>query len=527
MKHATMKILYTLILVLLAGTAYGQSNLPACQGSNFSQWHNCFGNLIDASGDKYLGEFKNGTFNGQGTYFYANGDEYLGEFKDGNKNGQGIFFFVNDDKYEGEYKDDKKNGQGTYYYLAKDQFKGDKYVGEYKDGKKKGQGTYYFLADNQFKGNKYVGEFKDGDFNGQGTYFYANGDVYVGEFKDGMKNGQDIFIKTDKFIVQNSVKPSASNNSTVEKEQLGIAYGQSNLPACQGSDASKWSRCIGEETLNGHSQYKGEFLNGKRHGFGVMNALHPDFKGDKYVGEYKDGNYNGQGTFTWADGEKYVGEFKDHKLNGQGTYTFANGNKYVGEYKDGKRNGQGTFTWLNGDRYDGEWKDDKSHGRGIVYNVNGSIEESGIYKDDKLVTSQYIDPNSFTRIARNSTAPAVSDSQRQAIEQRERQVELEAGQSKLPACQGSDDSRWTNCFGSWTYSSGDKYVGEYKDGKQNGQGTYYSLADNQFKGDKYVGEWKDDKKDGQGTSTFANGNKYVGEYKDNKKHGQGTFYYLA
>jgi len=65
MKHATMKTLYTLILVLLAGTAYGQSQLPACQGSNFSQWHNCFGNLIDASGDKYLGEFKNGTFNGQ------------------------------------------------------------------------------------------------------------------------------------------------------------------------------------------------------------------------------------------------------------------------------------------------------------------------------------------------------------------------------------------------------------------------------------------------------------------------------
>ena len=27
MKHATMKTLYTLILVLLAGTAYGQSNV--------------------------------------------------------------------------------------------------------------------------------------------------------------------------------------------------------------------------------------------------------------------------------------------------------------------------------------------------------------------------------------------------------------------------------------------------------------------------------------------------------------------
>jgi len=112
---------------------------------------------------------------------------------------------------------------------------------------------------------------------------------------------------------------------------------------------------------------------------------------------------NGRGTYTYADGAKYVGEYKDDKVNGQGTYTFANGEKYVGEFKDIKK-----------------------HGQGILYSANGSIKESGIYKDDKLVTSQYIDPNSFTRIARNNSAPAVSDSQRQAIEQRERQVELEA-----------------------------------------------------------------------------------------------------
>ena len=77
----------------------------------------------------------------------------------------------------------------------------------------------------------------------------------------------------------------------------GTAFGQSNLPACRGRDVSRWSNCTGEETLSGHSQYKGEFLNGKRHGFGVMNVLHPDFKGDKYVGEYKDGERNGQGTY--------------------------------------------------------------------------------------------------------------------------------------------------------------------------------------------------------------------------------------
>ena len=63
----------------------------------------------------------------------------------------------------------------------------------------------------------------------------------------------------------------------------GNAYGQSNLPACQGNDASKWSECIGEEAINGRHQYRGEFLNGQRHGLGVLDFLYLDFKDDKYV----------------------------------------------------------------------------------------------------------------------------------------------------------------------------------------------------------------------------------------------------
>ena len=49
---------------------------------------------------------------------------------------------------------------------------------------------------------------------------------------------------------------------------------------------------------------------------------------------------NGYGTFTWSNGDKYVGEFKDGNLDGQGTGTFADGHKYVGEFKDGLEHGQ-------------------------------------------------------------------------------------------------------------------------------------------------------------------------------------------
>ena len=91
----------------------------------------------------------------------------------------------------------------------------------------------------------------------------------------------------------------------------------------------------------------------------------------------------------------------------------------------------------------------------------------------------------------------------------------------LPPCLGdSATSFWTNCVGTYTAPSGQKYVGEYKDDKRNGQGTYTFPS-----GEKYVGEYRDDKKHGQGTLTFPNGEKYVGEFRDDSYHGQGTYTY--
>jgi hypothetical protein len=118
----------------------------------------------------------------------------------------------------------------------------------------------------------------------------------------------------------------------------------------------KWDNCQGSASLNG----------------------------DKYVGEYKDGKYHGQGTYTWPDGEQYVGEYKDGKRHGQGTNTFSDGAKYVGEYKDGKRNGQGTATFPDGEQYIGEYKDDKKNGQG-TYTYSDGTKEEGIFKDGNFL----------------------------------------------------------------------------------------------------------------------------------------------
>ena len=78
-----------------------------------------------------------------------------------------------------------------------------------------------------------------------------------------------------------------------------------------------------------------------------------------------------------------------------------------------------------------------------------------------------------------------------------------------------NDKRFGN--GTYTHADGWKYVGEWKDGKKDGNGTWTDADD-----DKYVGEFKNGKKDGNGIYTWADGDKYVGEWKNGKLDGNGT-----
>jgi len=90
--------------------------------------------------------------------------------------------------------------------------------------------------------------------------------------------------------------------------------------------------------------------------------------------------------------------------------------------------------------------------------------------------------------------------------------------SALPRCPDQrhpTTSPWLNCFGTNTYANGDKYVGEHREGKRHGQGTYTFGPSSQWRGDKYVGEFRDNESHGQGTYTFANGRIKEGIWKDN------------
>ena len=503
-----MKNLYRLILVVaLFAMQTNSFALPPCQGSDASKWSNCYGSWTASDGNQYVGEWKNGTFNGQGTYIWTSGDKVAGEFKDGKTNGVVVRYFPDGNKYEGEEK----------------------------DGLKHGQGILYFLADNQWKGQRYVGEHQGDKRNGLGVYYRADGSILeAGLYKDNtLVKSQYVDPSTFTRIAKSNSDPSGAEARRLENERLERQKGIGQ-PPCEGNDESKWSNCFANTTYQDGDKYIGDYKNGRRHGNGTYFSLADDqWKGDKYVGEFKDGKFSGQGTYyhladnQWK-GMKYVGEWNNDKKNGRGidykadgqislsglfndgdfvsaqyvdpnsftriakgsttpsaaealrlenerkaaqleedrkrieeekrqialerqriealkgqalsscqgndatrwtncfgTETFRNGDKSAAEYKDGKRTGQGVFTWADGDRYVGEFKDDKRNGRGIFYLANGSISQTGIWNDGTLASSQYVDPNSFTRIAKGNSAPSAAEAQRLENERKTAQLEEE------------------------------------------------------------------------------------------------------
>ena len=94
-----------------------------------------------------------------------------------------------------------------------------------------------------------------------------------------------------------------------------------------------------------------------------------------------------------------------------------------------------------------------------------------------------------------------------------------AGKSfALPPCPTDQNKRFHNCYGTYTWADGAKYVGEWKDGLTHGQGTFFFAG-----GDKYIGEFKDALSHGQGIYTYVSGAKYIGEFKDDNRW-TGIFY---
>jgi hypothetical protein len=445
-----------------------------------------------------------------GIYEWENGDVYIGGFKKGKKSGYGTYNYETGNRYNGEYKGGMIHGQGMFTYPD-----GTKYIGQYKNNQRNGHGTYIWSD-----GDIYVGEWQNENKHGQGAYFFSNGAKNIGTWENDNLNGYAITYFSDGSI----------NKKGIFKENNFLISG--TIPECIGQyDNTKWLNCIGTYKTTDGDTYVGGFKNGKFDGHGTYTfGVNTKWYGHKYIGDYKNNNRDGQGIYFYANGDKYIGEFKNNRFNGKGTFIYglntkSAGYKYIGEFKNGKRNGQGIMTYPDGQIYQGSWSNDERKGQGILtflssskwegqwddsklngyaikYFANGTIDKQGIFKDDEFLYAQ--------------TKTLVNCPSSGYFHNCFGLYEWENGDKYVGEWQNNN----RNGQGTYTHVSGNKYIGEFKDNKRNGQGTFI-WAD----GDKYVGEYKNNEQNGQGTYTWTNGDKYVGEYKNNEQNGQGTYTY--
>ncbi len=108
-------------------------------------------------------------------------------------------------------------------------------------------------------------------------------------------------------------------------------------------------------------------------------------QGNVYHGQTLDGIPEGNGILKIASGGRYEGEFKAGQYHGEGICEFPpilegrrkvlSGKRYKGKWKNGMMNGQGHLIVGNGDEYRGEFKGNLYHGKGRLVTRNGDIME--------------------------------------------------------------------------------------------------------------------------------------------------------
>ena len=78
---------------------------------------------------------------------------------------------------------------------------------------------------------------------------------------------------------------------------------------------------------------------------------------------------------------------------------WPDGSVYIGNLWKGMRHGQGTYIFTDKKCYRGNWNEDKRCGAGFLYNKQGFIISSGIWRDDECIddVSSKIVPRSERR----------------------------------------------------------------------------------------------------------------------------------
>jgi hypothetical protein len=293
-------------------------------------------------------------------------------------------------------------------------------------------------------------------------------------------------------VYTGSIKATIASSGQVSEY---CRHGYGVLKACSGSyHKGQWRNMVahgyGESVrvCDGHivSQYKGEFVKGKKHGSGkeitVTGVQEGTWCENKRHGEFK--HYSNDGRVCnksrWYNGNRYwVCNAQDAVAETTNVYSSSYA-KHLTVAKD--------FTLPNGDKYTGDLKDNQPHGNGTASSTSGS-------------TSSTYTGNWESGLQHGQGEQAIIDSN--------------GGTTHYT---GSFEHGVMQGYGRVT-STNHTYSGEWHNDKQHGGGIELTAFDT------YIGgSFANGVRHGNGVQMNARGDTYVGTWRAGVKHGSGTFY---
>lgn len=221
--------------------------------------------------------------------------------------------------------------------------------------------------------------------------------------------------------------------------------------------------------------------------------------GDEYVGQFKKSKFHGKGIMRYHNGDVYKGAWKNSLPNGIGEYSFSSGAQYSGNFADGQFDGQGIMYYTDGSTYTGTWKASERNGTGTLVLSNGK-KKTGLWDNGKLIAAEE------KPLASAPSPPAYEPDNSNTASQSTVTTGFERD-CNTEYCRDG--------VGTYYYTDGSKYVGEFKYGYPEGKGKiYYS------NGDVYEGSWANHAPNGPGVIYFASGKARGGLWRNGKMVGE-------
>jgi hypothetical protein len=247
-----------------------------------------------------------------------------------------------------------------------------------------------------------------------------------------------------------------------------------------------FAQCLSGDCKNGFGKYdfgfaiyEGNFMSGKPNGQGTM-----DYGGgEKFVGNFKDGQEDGDGQLfkknipqavTYTNGKVKIrqeqtiiggnvpvidGCTQGDCYNGFGKLKFPSGNSYEGNFVYGTREGQGTFVFASGNSITALFKNNQPV-QGSFFYVNENTTFNGTFNDDGTPKSgDYKYPNNRATVTivngaiTNVDNPVAREADKRAEEEKKGKICPKCGGKGM--CSGSAYTQTTESYYSINYTKSD------------------------------------------------------------------------